>query len=76
MTPSQLIRRYGWVQGDYGGKDCGYCIVGALTEGGVGSMDFAYTIADKIGGMHIVDWNDAPGRTVNEVLALLEGEGL
>lgn len=28
----QLIETHGWVQGDYGGEDCGFCLFGAIDE--------------------------------------------
>jgi hypothetical protein len=90
---AERLRVLGWQQGTYGDK-CGggMCIAGAIgsvvghrpewPRGVIGGQ-----VMDRIGRLlledhvdaDIVEWNDAPGRTVDEVIALLErvaaGEG-
>jgi hypothetical protein len=78
MKPSELIRQYGWVQNEPGSYRCGLCVVNALGIG-VGSDVYeerCKRLRDKLQISSVSLWNDAPGRTKEEVIALLEGEGL
>jgi hypothetical protein len=79
MKPSELIRQYGWVQGWYGSYDDGFCILGAIGTG-IGDLEGkSHEVVEKLTKTvcaPLNTWNDAPGRTKDEVLALLEAEGL
>lgn len=80
---AEIITKRGWMQdGGYGenGERCLYTALRqATTETNPGSycdtlMRLTYDLADKLGlefGPMIIEWNDRPGRTVDEVLALL-----
>jgi hypothetical protein len=80
MTAYELVKKYGWRQGSFGGKDAGFCVVGAI--------NLAYHGFDKkwckaigkvqklIGGIAIPLWNDEPGRTRRQVLTLLRKAGV
>jgi hypothetical protein len=80
-----LIENVGWYQGyfsrlDTSGQVCGYCIMGALRQARneelFGEYSAAYHyIMDKLGvetRVEIFQYNDDPGRTKEEVLALFD----
>lgn len=77
---ADLLVAHGWIQGDYGGDSCGYCMSGALSAAlrrpsSDDSWDANCTALDAVIEDYrgFVHWNDAPGRTVDEVIgALLE----
>lgn len=80
-----LVER-GWCQGvlarNKNGKKCGhrskhavcFCALGALYRGGLEywSDRFLHDAAEKLGAVNPVCFNDAPGRTQAEVLALFD----
>ena len=82
----RLIAVEGWVQGDYWNRDKdAYCARGALMA--VSHCQYpeeevdAWRALEALAGGHLTCWNDEPGRTVEDVLALydraiagLEGE--
>jgi hypothetical protein len=74
MKPSELIRHYGWVQGRLGTATHGFCLIGALVEARCTGIE-CEQIRALVGG-NCIEWNDTTGRTKDEVLALLEAEGL
>lgn len=66
----ELLVRDGWCQGEYRAGNGRLCLVGAV---------FSATPypASALGRLEAIQsgalgWNDAPGRTVDEVLALLD----
>lgn len=83
-----LIENVGWYQGyfnrvDTSGRVCGYCIMGALRQARdeddlLWEYSAAYHyIMDKLGvksRVEIFQYNDDPGRTKNEVLALFDAD--
>lgn len=95
---ADVIRRNGWIQGDYfdrdqldGGrisKDCSVCLHGAinLAAGGDPENDYhhnavkatntlvewLWTALDPAIYASLSAWNDAPGRTAEQVIAALE----
>lgn len=84
----QVIREKGWCQRTAVNGADQLCLVGAL--GVVCLMDSADGVASYYESLDLVKerlfakyewdetvamWNDVPGRTVDEVLAILEGEG-
>jgi hypothetical protein len=89
MKPSDYIRK-GWCQRAFARDARGnrtspgsqfavaWCAAGALMANG--EMGRSYTEArffDEASlGMPLAAWNDAPGRTQGEVIALLEKHGL
>lgn len=82
---ADLIERTGWcrrafardkrrrVVGFYSKDACRFCVRGAIYRvGGAGlNGDIERLLKRHIGTRHISDWNDAPGRTKDEVIATL-----
>lgn len=73
-----LIEEHGWIQFDHGNSNRGYCLVGALVVAGGSSLDSSNNIAraqrrllQLTDTMFLTHWNDAEGRTQDEVLELL-----
>lgn len=71
---AKLIEKHGWVQGCFGDKRLGYCAAGAINH--VAPSGAAAGLAkDKLRQLApdglITLWNDAPGRTKDEVVAAL-----
>ena len=81
MKPSDLIERYGWVQGQLGNTRIGFCLEGAIfewekTQWDKESYESAYqSVYLALGSQNLVIWNDAPSRTKAEVLAVLRQVG-
>ena len=79
MIPSELIARYGWVQGQSGNEIIGFCLSQALLRCSE-SYEIYKTKQEKIemilGFVILSSWNDAPERTKDEVLAVLREVGL
>jgi hypothetical protein len=85
MTNFQIIadyiREHGWCQGEFHSSDGRVCLAGAIETTGFGGKTYR-EVLEKInrttdpdyphGYSCISDWNDVPGRTVEEVLAILE----
>jgi dienelactone hydrolase len=74
---ADLIERWGWVQGRFGNKAVGFCLGGAIYNV-AGATDEETTQALNSvrsslqwGNTPLSDYNDTPGRTKAEVLALL-----
>lgn len=76
---AQIIERDGWVQGEATDEHDGHCLIGALDAaiGEIGPTRGSVFCAVYNGmrslGLYagIVEFNDAPGRKVEEVTALL-----
>lgn len=80
----QLIQQHGWTQGTWGSPELGYCIRGALSavmrsDSGA-NQNTRSACVDSIelvlramsgGYQEVAGWNDAPGRTAGEVVAVL-----
>jgi hypothetical protein len=74
----------GWIQGELYDDHGNYCVMGALYEAEATDRGFADALVSLCGaaavdcvnsgvGKHpIADWNDAPGRTQAEVVALFD----
>lgn len=81
---ADLIEEYGWQQCNYGDTRRGFCATGALMYAGgavptdgVLLSDLVYDelsgpLMETFGGL--ISWNDARGRTKDEVIALLRGK--
>lgn len=83
-----VIERNGWHQGDYADRrpefrgkpprECPVCLLGAINvaSGGDPDDDSEVTEAERLlkqcMKQYVPTWNDAPGRTVAEVYALLD----
>lgn len=80
---ADLLEEFGWVQYDCGGKDRGFCLLGAVLEA---NRDFGrnvYADLESLGdlvwsglprrtwGSFPIDWNNASGRTKEEVVTRL-----
>jgi hypothetical protein len=83
LTEARALIAQGWCQGDYyEDSDCGtkYCAVGAIRAAAEDQSYFycldylGQTLAFMIGSgrYNVPNWNDAPGRTQQEVLALYD----
>ena len=76
---AELIRRDGWAVGRLYREDGARCILGAIDAASRHGPIQMFTDASVLarsripGAPFLDDWNDAPGRTVEEVLAVLEG---
>lgn len=84
-SAAEVIEVFGWRQGAYGSPGSGFCILGALSVAysGVTSEVWApelsaakRLIVERLGLAQygISEWNDAPERTREEVMAVLRGE--
>jgi hypothetical protein len=77
---AQLIRERGWIQGDFDDETGALCLWGAVRTashdlgGETAELDAMDVLRDRIGDrdVSVPMWNDARGRTVGEVLRLLE----
>lgn len=77
---AQLIRERGWIQGDFDDATGALCLWGAVRTashnlgGEVAEVAALNVVHERLGrDVGIPLWNDAPGRTVDKVLRLLEG---
>lgn len=69
-----ILNEYGWCQGTYGDDSVGYCIMGATSEACPRGIPWS-SIVDTLQGLvtcRLSAWNDAPGRTKEEVIDLLD----
>lgn len=77
---AQLIRERGWIQGDFDDETGALCLWGAVRTasrnlgGDAAELDAMDVLRDRTGNrdVSVPLWNDARGRTVGEVLRLLE----
>lgn len=80
----EILNNEGWIQGSYGGHKTGYCLIGALHtaaydidsnlyDGAYGKVAHFLTIDNNVTKQTLPRWNDAKGRTKEEVIAALEG---
>ena len=76
LDAADLIERQGWWNGKPGKSLSVHCIQTAISatalRGALG-CEAAVNFLNYIGGHGIVSWNDAPGRTKEEVLAAMRG---
>lgn len=84
---ARYIEEHGWYQGDYAAPDGAVCALGAINVVVTGSpydlgdgvdrdltLAAANVIENRLGSIGPISWwNDAPGRTKDEVLAVLRG---
>lgn len=74
----KLFDKHGWIQGNYGDKDMGFCLLGANQEAnGAGEMLARNAMSDKLnktksGYMSIPGFNDHRGRTYGEITAFVK----
>jgi hypothetical protein len=71
----QRIEKYGWIQGNFGDEQCGFCSAGAFLDiyanGEKVETYWARLKLQRLVGA-LLSWNDAPGRTKEEVLAAFD----
>ncbi len=76
ILPSDVLRRDGWCQGvgtDRAGRRCAIGAISAtFSDDGHAAFDFRTAIYMANPGFGIAQWNDTPGRTAQEVIALFE----
>lgn len=71
----KTIEQFGWIQGEGGTDIRGYCMLGAMHSAALGWNIFnkcKLPVAKVLNvSTHSIDkWNDTPGRTKEEVLAV------
>lgn len=69
------IALYGWTQGMNQDELGRTCVEGALLSTGHPGAEqrwAAYCLVHALGDRNVIGWNDAPGRTKEEVLALFD----
>lgn len=72
-SAADLIEEWGWCQGRFENESGNLCAVGAIWTTrvrGTDHFDVEYTFKDAL-GMSVAEWNDAPERTQDEVVAKL-----
>lgn len=75
---AEYLRTHGWRQGDWEGPDGSVCLAGALLKTGswqrahVDALGLGYAVST----VGVGQWNDTPGRTIDEVLDRLESAAL
>lgn len=77
MKPSELIRKYGWIQGRLGDEKQGFCLIGSIRHA-CGSINNLQEVINKLQtkiGTSLITWNDTMGRTKEDVIILLESIG-
>jgi hypothetical protein len=70
-----VLRERGWYQGYYKAPDGSVCVLGAMSETMLPATlwDRAIDVADTVAGTdNLARWNDATGRTVEEVLIAMD----
>lgn len=83
---ADTLREKGWCQGSYSTLDGRYCLWGVMLYGGGGvrvhgveRLEIARRARRLAGAKHLIEWNDEPGRTADEVIGLFDrianGEG-
>ena len=78
MTAFEVIQERGWIQFAYSSPD-GVCLSQALTQAYPIWLQYAHAhwkLRKLLGGVGLVEWNDYPGRTQEEVLAILQEAGV
>jgi len=74
---ADYLEQHGWCQGQMFGPDDSVCAVGAIAEVTRADTDYdhyseALEVAmSYVGGGPVSQWNDAPGRTKEDVIAML-----
>lgn len=91
MKPSEILEQYGWTQGYFARDKSGmtmpsmspyatcFCAVGAIKRSDFPTGSSLDVLREHIGAASVEDvyrWNDAPGRTKDEVIAVLKACGL
>ncbi len=90
LKAASAIETYGHVKGDLGHPSKGFCFLGALTFAEHGSADAIINgkgwnksmsaaqqrFCRNLGGQSEVDWNNAPHRTKDEVVAKMRAVAL
>jgi len=74
---ARLIERDGWCTETFAEKDGSRCIAGAILAASADRTEYSQTaeeIERELGCGTLMQWNEAPGRTVEDVLAALGGE--
>lgn len=74
LGAAEVIAERGWCQGRYLDSSGAVCIEGSLRRAAQPSHDHLFEAClavDRNVGRDIVAWNDAPGRTAEEVIAKL-----
>lgn len=80
LEAADLIEEYGHAKGYLGQKGEPMCAIGALEAATDGNMPVAFAGTDVLslylGNADVVDWNNAPERTKEEVVNTLRAAAL
>jgi hypothetical protein len=74
----EYLFEHGWTRGSREAADGSVCLVGACGKiAGVDGMacyrlPAVHALSDQLGGRYCWDWNDAPDRTFDEVVDLID----
>ena len=66
---ADYIEKHGWTQGEYEREDGAVCLAGAISRVALGAR--VHDLDDLVPDSCVIQWQDRPGRTKDEVLALL-----
>ncbi len=70
---ADYIREHGWCQGTFVNKNGCVCAGGAINRACIRDSHLLYDAFDsEIGTTNTFGWNDTPGRTKEEVLAVFD----
>lgn len=78
LATIELLETHGWLQGELGDHQRGFCIVGAICEIGDDADNWAPSgamlnaVKDYHGIRSLSFWNNVEGRTKEEVINLLQ----
>lgn len=79
LDAADCIEKYGWCQGHAQDDKGRVCVLGAMVYGAASYEDWQRAI-DKIirqtNVLEIASWNDAPGRTMEEVVSMLRAAAI
>ena len=81
MKASEILKERGWCQGEYENDKGNVCLARSISLGynsPIGWLEVTGRLLRKIRIQRfsgLCEWNDVPGRTVEEVIELLESVG-
>jgi hypothetical protein len=78
LDAANILEERGWIQGGFGNASRGYCMMGAIgeTRADENWQLMAMIALNQKFGQPMEQWNDTPGRTKEEVIAMLRETAL
>lgn len=77
MDAADILRKHGWCQRALCDDVGRYCALGAISAAGTNALNLTTgVLAKHLGIVWISEWNNAPERTAEEVIAALEDAAL